>query len=178
MSSRVATRYSKSLLELAVEQNVDDRVYEEMNDIYNTVSNSSDLASLLRNPVISSSDKIKVWSAIFPNHSSATKRFVELVTDRKREKDLTDMALSYIQRYNDLKGVARATVRSAFELSEDVMSRIQKYLQGALQKDTIQLENIIDKSVIGGMIIRYEDRLLDLSVSKELKEIRKHLIYN
>lgn len=178
MTSRVASRYSKSLLELAVERKCDEQVYQEMAEISSLNQTSADFAALLKNPIVDSGRKKQVVNKLFLSYSPTSRAFLELVIGRKREADLPDMAVSYMERYNKLKGVAKATVRSAIPLSSEAMSKVQKYLQGAVQKDSIELENIIDKSVIGGMVIHFEDRLLDLSVARELKEIRKHLIYN
>lgn len=178
MSSRVAARYAKSLLDLALEQKHDDRVYQEMNEIRKGIQESKELTALLNNPVVSASDKSRVAMAIFKDFSDITKKFINLVISKKREDDLSVMAEEYILRHDELKGVAKATVRSAIPLNNDAMDRVRKYLKGAVQKENIELENVIDKGVIGGMVIRFEDRLLDLSVAKELKEIRKQLIYN
>jgi F0F1-type ATP synthase delta subunit len=55
---------------------------------------------------------------------------------------------------------------------------VKRYLSTTFTKDEILIENIIDRTIIGGMIIQYEDRRLDMSVLKELQEIKKQLIYN
>jgi F-type H+-transporting ATPase subunit delta len=178
MSSRVAARYSKSLFELAVSQQRDELVYTEMNDLISIISGSPDLASLFRNPIVSASDKRKVSTEVFKDFSESSKNFINLVIAKKREDELSEMAASYIRQYDAVNGLAKATVRSAIPLNENTLSKVRKYLQGAIGMENVQLENIIDASVIGGMVIRYEDRLLDLSVSKELQEIRKQLIYN
>ncbi len=178
MSSRVATRYAKSLLDLAQAQSTDSKVYEEMLSFSQLSSSSAELKSLLGNPVVSGNDKLKVLNIIFDGSSSLTKDFVSLVVSRKRESELTNIANDYIKRYDDLKGVTKVTVKSAIALNEKSLGDVKRYLAGIINQDELQIENVIDPEVIGGMVIQFEDKLLDLSIAKELKEIRKQLIYN
>ncbi|MCB0734891.1 MAG: F0F1 ATP synthase subunit delta [Flavobacteriales bacterium] len=178
MSSRVAARYAKSLLDLTSEKGSSDAVYAEMQALKNLIKESSDLADLLRNPIVSTTHKRTVLAKIFSGMSEDTRSFVDLVADRKRESDLVDMAQNYIERYDALKGIGRAEVRSAIPLNNDTMERVKTYLQNVAGAGEIQLENVIDPSVLGGMVVHYEDKLLDMSVATELKEISKQLIYN
>lgn len=178
MSGRVASRYAKSLLELARDKSQDDRVYQDMAAFGQLASKSAELRDLLNNPIVSGADKLKVLNQIFKDSSDLTKSFVELVISRKRESELANIAKDYVQKYDDKKGVTKVTVKSAMEMDEAAMENVKRYLRGIVSKDDIHIENIIDASVIGGMIIQFEDKLLDLSVAKELKEIRKQLIYN
>ena len=89
-----------------------------------------------------------------------------------------NVASQYISTYNEIKGIASATVVSATPLSEDAMGKMKTYVSSLLSIKDIELNNVVDPSIIGGVIVKHEDRLLDKSVSKELREIRKQLIYN
>lgn len=149
-----------------------------MSSLVETANSSADLTDLLKNPVVSSSDKNKVLNQLFPSLSEESSEFLKLVLSKRREAYLIDMAQQYIGMYNEENGIATATVLSAIPLSDEVMNKVKSYLSSALNKSDIRLVNTIDSSVIGGMVVRYQDRLLDLSVAKELKELRKHLIYN
>ncbi len=178
MSSRVAYRYAKSLLDLAQSQSVDGEVYEDMLAFSQTASDSIDLRNLLSNPVVSGSDKLKVLNVIFEGSNELSKSLVALVIERKRESELANIANVFIQKYDALKGVTKVEVKSAIALDEKSLEDVRRYLVGVVKDDEIQVENVIDPAVIGGMVIRFEDKLLDLSIAKELKEIRKQLIYN
>lgn len=178
MSSRVATRYAKSLLDLAQEQSVDDKVYADMLAFRELALGSPELRSLMRNPIVSGADKLKVLNVLFEGANELTTRFVKLVVDRKREAELSNIAEVLVEKYDELKGVTKVAVKSAIALDASSLDGLKRYLSGVISKDEIQIENEVDSSVIGGMVIRFEDKLLDLSIAKELKEIRKQLIYN
>ncbi len=178
MSSRVATRYAKSLIDLAKAQSIDGKVYEEMEAFGNLAQASADLRSLLSNPVVSAKDKLVVLNRVFEDSTDLTKSFVSMVVDRKRESELASIAKVYIQMYDEAQGVVRVSVKSAIALDEKSLGDVKRYLKGLVKQEELQIENIIDSSVIGGMVIQFDDKLLDLSIAKELKEIRKQLIYN
>ncbi|MFT4521439.1 MAG: F-type H+-transporting ATPase subunit delta, partial [Bacteroidia bacterium] len=170
--------YAKSIFELSVADKNTEALYAEMNDLISTIQGSFELVGLLKNPTVSGADKWKVLDHVFKAFSPASKNFIKYVVDKKRESELMAIAVDFVHRYNDMKGTAKATVRSAIPLHDSAIEKVKKYLGGMIGKPEVEIENVIDKSVIGGMVIQYEDKLLDMSVAKELKEIRKHLINN
>jgi len=178
MSSRIAARYGKSLLQFAHEQKQIEEVCRDMKLLMETSEASKDFKSLLKSPIVSLDDKQKVFGKLFANFSSASSNFIAMVLQKKRESYLVDIARNYVELYNEEKGIAQASVLSAIPLSPQVMDHLKRYLSSVLKIDNVELENVIDGSVIGGMVVRYKDRLLDMSVARELKEMRNQLIYN
>lgn len=175
---RIANRYAKSILAEAIASGKQSEVYEDMRHIATLCSESKDLLNLLKSPVVPESKKLNALTSIFASVQDLTKSLLGLLTANRREGYLPAIAQSYIKMYFDQSGIAEATVTSAYALDEEALGTISKYLSGKLGKPEIRLQNVVDKKVIGGFVIRYEDKLLDMSVSKELKEIRKQLIYN
>jgi F-type H+-transporting ATPase subunit delta len=178
MSGQVAARYGKSLLQLATESKSEDRVFQEMISLGELVAESDDLKSLLQSPIIKANDKKAILAKVLKDFSSLTNKFVALLVDKGRENSLSPISQNYIQRYREMKGMAIATVRSAVKLDDKTLSKVEKYLKSMLGKEDIDLTNEIDPDVLGGMVIQFEDKVLDLSVARELKEYRKELIYN
>ena len=177
-SSRIAIRYSKSLLDLATQGGKIEEVKNDMDVVLAICANSKDLSSLLNNPIVNAEDKKAVLSKVFNNATDVTKGFLAFLVEKKREGELALIASNFIASYNEMKGIARATVISAVSLSNDTLTQMKSYVEGLLGKEDIELINEVDPKIIGGVIIKHEDKLLDKSVSKELREIRKQLIYN
>lgn len=175
---RIANRYAKSILAEANASGKQSDVFEDMRHIAALCSESKDLLNLLKSPVVAESKKLNALTSIFSTAQDLTKSLLGLLTTNRREGYLPAIAKAYIQLYYDKSGIAEATVTSAYELDNEALQTISNYLAGKLGKTEIRLQNVVDKKVIGGFVIRYEDKLLDMSVSKELKEIRKQLIYN
>ena len=177
-SSRIASRYSKSLLDLASTGGKVEEVKNDMDSVANICAESKDLINLLNNPIITADNKKAVLSKVFSSADTVSKDFISFLVDKKRENELPLVASYYLQAYNEANGIANATVVSATALSEETLAKLKKYVEQLVNKSDIQLSNEVDPSIIGGIIIKHEDKLLDNSVSRELREIRKQLIYN
>ncbi|MGB0849983.1 MAG: ATP synthase F1 subunit delta [Bacteroidia bacterium] len=177
-SSRIALRYSKSLLDLATTGGKLEEVKSDMEAVSSICAESGELKTLLKSPIISSEDKKAVLSKVFSNTQDITKSFISFLVEKKREDELHLVASNFLEAYNELKGITKATVVSAIALNNDSLAQMKSYVEGLLGKADIELSNEVDPSIIGGIVIKHEDKLLDKSVSKELREIRKQLIYN
>lgn len=177
-SSRIASRYSKSLIALATESGVLDDVKSDMDSIAAICADSRELVSLLKNPIVTSDDKKAILGKVFKDANATTQNFIAFLVDKKREAELPMVAQQFIAEYDEMKGIAKATVISAVELSKETLDKVRSYITGILGKEGIELTNTIDPSIIGGLIIKHDDKLIDMSVSKELREIRKTLIHN
>ncbi len=176
--ARIAGRYAKSLVAMAGEAGVLDTVYQDMNDIRQAVHESRDFAILLKSPVVKSEKKKDILDSILKSQHGITRQFMSYLVDKKREEYTGQICEAFIQQYHEIKGIALATVTSAFALDGATIKSVKEYLAGTFSLDQIILENKVDNSIIGGMIIQYEDRRLDMSVKKEIQEIKKQLIYN
>lgn len=177
-SSRIASRYSKSLFDLAIQDNKIEQIKEDMLLIEAICESSNDLIALLKNPIVKAESKKAVMLKLIGEKDKSIQDFVSFLIDKKREEELPSIASQFIASYNQMKGISQATVVSAVPLSDKKLSQMQSYVEQLLNQSDIQLHNEVDPSIIGGVIIKYEDKLLDKSVSKELREIRKQLIYN
>ncbi len=89
---------------------------------------SQDLRNLLKNPIVKSKDKIAVLNRVFSGTDTTTQEFIAYLTDKRRENELPNVASQYISTYNEIKGIASATVVSATPLSEDAMGKMKTYV--------------------------------------------------
>lgn len=176
--NRIAKRYSRSLLEICESKGVTDAVYNDLQEFVAVLNENPSLNKTLRSPIVKQENKRNILSSLFKNFNEETINFFSFATGKKREASLHAIANEFIQQYNEGKGIAFATVTSAIPLNQDALKKIKTMLAGLMDNKTIELENIIDPEVIGGMVIRYDDKLLDMSISKELKDLRQQLIYN
>lgn len=177
-SSRIASRYSRSLIDLATEAGSLDQVKADMELVHGTCVESKELLNLLKNPVVKAADKKAVIGKVFKDVSQLSMSMLNFMVDKRREDSIPTMAEQFVAAYDRIKGISKATVVSASPLSQESMDRIRTYVQGLVGNTQLLLHNEIDASIIGGVVIRHEDRLLDMSVARELREIRKELIFN
>ena len=118
-SYRIASRYAKSLIDLAGEQGKLDRVVEDMT-FFAEVAKLKDVALLLKSPIISGDKKGKVLDAIFSGKvDPLTHSFIEIIIRKGREAYLSEIADEVINQYRVIKGISIVEVVSAEKLTDE-----------------------------------------------------------
>ncbi len=173
-SYSIATRYAKSLIDLATEQGKLDIVLQDAEAFVKATENR-DFALLLKSPLVKSDKKEKILDAIFEGKiDSLTNSFLHIVVRKGRESHLAEIAKEFINQYREIKGISIVNVVSTEPLSEETLSSIRKKLvDSKLTRGNIQFVTSIDKNLIGGFVISFEDKLYDASVAHQLDELRK-----
>jgi F-type H+-transporting ATPase subunit delta len=172
---RIASRYAKSLIGLAIEQGNLDKVYEDVQTIYDTATHSPDLLAMLRSPLVTAETKNSILTSVFKDSTLLTQLFLKKVISARRESYLVEIANQFIAIYNDQKGIARATVTAATPLDESSLNQIKTYISKKINKPHVQLTVKTDAEIIGGLVINYEDKLLDMSIKNELNKLKQQL---
>lgn len=173
-SYRIASRYAKSLIDLAMEQGKFDRVLEDMTMFSNATQNH-DLILLLKSPIVKPDKKEKVLDALFKDRiDPLTHSFLQIMLRKGRESQLAEIAQEFINQYRVIKGISIVNIVSAEALSGDTIEQIRKKLvDSKLTHANIQFNTSVDKSLIAGFVISFEDKLYDASVKHQLDELRK-----
>lgn len=170
---RVASRYAKSLLELAVENGQLEEVHRDMNSVLEMAEQSADFVDAINSPVISSDQKLILIRALFGKSvTPLTSKFFELVSKKGREGLLPDMAKGFHRLYNEHLGIQRAEVVATIQLDEALRSTFKDIVKEVSGKDKVELIEKINPNVIGGFILRIEDRQLDESIKSKLQQLR------
>jgi F-type H+-transporting ATPase subunit delta len=174
---RIASRYAKSLIELAGEQGVSEAVNADMRDFVLTCNHSKELAIMLKSPVIHGDKKIQVLKAAFTGFNALTHLFLSTVVRKGREAYLPLIAKEAVEIYNTQHNIASAKVITAVAVDSALLDDIKKVLEGKTGKK-ILLETEVDSSLIGGLVVRMGDSLYDASIANKLKKIKKQLVLN
>lgn len=169
--TKVAVRYAKSLISLAVEKGALEPTNKDMALLAETCKANRELMVLLDSPVISTDKKIAVLKAIFGSQlSELTMSFIVLMTNKKREYLLDEIADQFINQYRAMLGIIKAEVTSAVALDENIRSQIRAKIGGDKQ---IEFVEKIDPSLIGGFIVRVGDKQFDGSISRSILDLKK-----
>lgn len=174
MSYRIASRYAKSLIDLAAEQGKLDRVLEDMK-LFAEVVKVRDMALLLKSPVVSMDRKSKVFAALFTGKvDQLTFAFLDIILKKGRESLLAEIANEFIHQYREIKGISIVEVTAAETLSAETLESIRKKLvDSKLTHGQIEFKTKVDPALIGGFVISFEDKLYDASVRHQLDILRK-----
>jgi F-type H+-transporting ATPase subunit delta len=173
MSSKAAIRYAKAVLQQANETKVAEAMFEDMQSVYGTIQASKELRSVLKSPIVKSLDKKEALLSIFEKQSSATHRLIQVLVDNKRIALLSDVASSYMDLYNESKGVKVAEVITAVALSPSLEKMILSKVKDLTGSSSVTLSKEIDPSIIGGFILRVGDLQYNASISNQLRNIKR-----
>lgn len=170
---RAASRYVRSLLGLAEEQGALDEVHKDMQLIDKTCDESYDLVVMLRNPIIRHDKKRAILKKIFDGKvHHLTMAIIEIVTRKNREALLPAIANEFHNAYNDFKGIQKASIISTIKLDGELRAEIIAMVKELSSKKTIELNEKVDKDLIGGFILNVGDKQIDASISSKLKALK------
>jgi F-type H+-transporting ATPase subunit delta len=172
---KIAVRYAKALFLSAKEQKMLDQVRADMELLLKVASEIPDIIQLLESPILDSGKKSSALTELFKSRmNKLSLDFIRLVTSNKREEYLPGMARYYVQLYKEEKGIQVATIASAVQLDLESSNKIREMIKTAF-KSEIELELEVKEDLIGGFVLRVENKQLDASVKGKLARIKKEL---
>ena len=179
MSGNLAgIRYAKSLMSLATEKNVLDDVYRDMEVVASTVKENRDLELLLKSPIIKTDKKQSVLNDIFGSKTSElSKMFLTLISNRKREGIIGDIASAFIDLYKRSKNIIVAEVTSAVQLDAAQKEKIINLITGN-NSASVEVVEKINPDIIGGFVVRVDDKQIDASILRELNDLKQEFSKN
>ncbi|WP_027415213.1 F0F1 ATP synthase subunit delta [Aneurinibacillus terranovensis] len=173
--SAVAKRYARALFEVASEHKSIDATEQELAEITAIIKDNADLRKLLTHPKISADEKKQLMNSLFAGKiSETTNKFINLLIERGRENDLTEMANYFTELSNEVRGIADATVITAKPLTQEEVNQLAESFGRKLNK-TLRVKAEIDPSIIGGIIVRIGDRLYDGSMKGKLARFTQQI---
>jgi F-type H+-transporting ATPase subunit delta len=171
----VAARYAKSLIELAKEKNVLEVVYEDMKLFKDTADKNRGLMLALKSPVVRHEKKLAILRAVFESRVNPVSYSIfTIITKKNREAILDAIADEFIVSYNLQQGIQKATVVTSTPLTEALRAQFVNIVASYTGR-TVQLEEKVDPSLIGGYVLRVDDRQLDASLRSRLNELKLEL---
>ena len=169
----VATRYAKSLIDLAVEKKSLEETRKDMELFSQTLRANHELQAVMSNPIIAHNKKIKILEAIFGGKvSKVTDSFFRIMVNKSRSEILYPASKEFINQYNIIKHIVRAYVTSATPLSAANKKSIVAELETAT-KGTIELHTKVDPKLIGGFVLMIGDLQVDTSISSSLNRLKQ-----
>lgn len=168
----VASRYAKSLIELAKEKNVVDEVYQDMVLFSKTADENRILMKVLGSPIVRHEKKLGILRSLFQDKVNPVSFSIfNIITRKNREAILDSIADEFVSQYDLYKGIQKATVISSTALTPEVRKQFIDSLTASTGK-TIQLEEKIDESLVGGYILRVGDKQIDASLKSQLNALK------
>jgi F-type H+-transporting ATPase subunit delta len=174
---RIASRYAKSLLDLAREQNKLDAVRKDLEGFRTAVANR-DFLLMLKSPLIHADKKTSILNAIFQGKvQDLTLQFLHIVVRKGRESLLPEIAHAFEQQFRELHRILSVRLTTATAVDPDLQHRIGQHLADTgLAKGEIYWDTHTDPTLIGGFVLEFDDKRYDASVAYQLAQLRKEVL--
>lgn len=162
-------------MDLAVESNQLDAVRVDMKTIQQVCEQNHDFVLFLKSPVIKTDKKIDVLKSVFEGKiSNISLSFINLITSKKREAIIPEIASAFDEQYKLNKNIFTAVVTSAVGLDAATKQKVLDLIKTQMHGE-VELVEKIDANAIGGFILKIGDKQIDKTVARQLSNLRKEL---
>jgi len=174
-SDPLVRAYAESLFQIARAEEMVDRVEEELTHLSKTLDTNAELREFLSNPGVSAAGKKDALAQIFDKAVSAlTLHWINMIMEQGRQRRLPVIIEDFMTLAQDAREKVTAEVVTSVPLSEDLAKRLEEKLSKITRK-RVFLKPVVDESILGGVIVRLEDKVIDGSVRHRLEEIKREM---
>ena len=169
--------YAQALFEVAVEKGDTGDIEKDMDGVKELLSANKEFRSILYHPSITKTDKKDIVDKVIVSQCSSkwVKNLLCVLIDKRRERILDYLPDAYKGVAGRIRGVVPVKVQTAIPLTEDRLGKLKKNLEKLTNKK-VEIETEVNKDIIGGMIIRIENKIIDGSITNHLKNLKKSLL--
>lgn len=172
----VTTRYATAIFDLATEKGQMPEYQKEAEELIKILENEKDLITILDHPSVLLEEKLTLVQNIF--EGKASDDFVGLMylcVKKGRQNLIIDILKTFVKMAKEQQGFMNATVTSSIPLDEAQLAQIKTNLENSTQKK-IELTTIVEESLLGGMIIRVGDKVVDGSIQGQIQSLKTSLL--
>lgn len=171
MAELVGKRYSASLFEVGIELDKMDTFHKEINFIKDIIEDNNSILKILEHPEISKREKRDVVEEIFGEMvSKEMLNFLFITIDKRREKNIINIVDEFNKLFKDYRGIVDIEAVTAVPMNEEASERLKTVLGNKLKKE-INLSNRVDHSIIGGVMLNMDEKIIDSTLKTQLGEM-------
>jgi len=177
MAKLVSKVYGEALFELAMEEQKAEPLMEEVEGVRRVFSENPEFTGFLKHPGISKQEKLEVVKNVFQGRiSDEMIGFLEIILIKDRFGELETIFQYFIDKIKEIKKIGTVYVTTAVELKDAQKAQIRTRLLETTAYLTLEIHYDVNPEIIGGMIIRNKDRVVDSSIRTKLKDLTKQLL--
>ena len=176
MAKLVSKTYGDALFAVASEENRMDEFFESAKAVSQILRTSKDFSKLMNHPKIIKEDKVKIVEETF--RAQIPKEMIGLMTlmiSKGRADEMTSVFDYFVDLVKEEKKIGKADVTTAIALNDEQKAKVEEKLLQTTQYQTFEIRYRVDESLIGGMVIRIGDRVVDSSVKTKLCDLTRNL---
>ncbi len=176
MAKLVSRTYGDALFELGLEENKLDELLEEAQFVRTAFLENEELIKVLHHPEVTKEEKLTFISNVLKGFvSEEMQGLMHMVIVKDRYSDIISILEYFIHAVKEYKGIGSASVLSAVELDDAQKDAIEKKLLKTTKYVSFEIDYEVDPSILGGLIIRIEDRVVDSSLKTQLDKLKTQL---
>lgn len=176
LDNSVAVTFVNALLEVAVKKGLLEQIEKDLDLVCDVITRNVNFKKVLLHPSVTRNDKKNLIKKVFGEMVSGLMRnFLSLVVDRRKELVLESIPGVYKKAIDEKKGILRARVQTVIPLEGDRLNNLRKRLDKITGKQ-VEVEIIKDPQILGGMVIRIGNTMIDRSVASRLKNLKARLL--
>ncbi|QUH24957.1 F0F1 ATP synthase subunit delta [Serpentinicella alkaliphila] len=175
MAELVAKRYAQALFEVAYEENKHKEIEEELLALINIFETNPSFFELLKTPLITVEEKKQVLTEVIGGRvSTELFNFLNILLDKGREGFIFHISRHFKLLSDKVENITEAIAITAIPMNQDDLTRLEQKLS-VVSKKKVKLVNEVDSSVIGGILIKIGDKVIDGSIRNRLWNIKQQL---
>ena len=177
MAKLVSKTYGEALFTIAMEEDKGIPFLEEVEKIREILRENPDFDKMMQHPAIPKQEKLAMIEQAFAGYASdEITGFLKIVVSKERYGELQEIFRYFIDKVKEAQRIGIAHVTTAVELSEDQKAQVQARLIETTDFRTMEMHYQVDPQIIGGMIIRIGDRVVDSSIRSKLNDLTRQLL--
>lgn len=166
-------RYALALYEACVEAGNVEVVLQQLKEIVNEMNSNKDFMKIIENPQISKFNKKRIFKELFEDSiEPELMNFLLLTIEKKRILFLKEKYYQFKNIYLNANKIIIAEVKTAVQLNDEEKNTLKIVLEKKYRK-TVVFKEKVDKSIIGGIVVRIGDEIIDGSIKERLTELKK-----
>jgi F-type H+-transporting ATPase subunit delta len=175
MAKLVSKTYARALFELALEGQMIDQILAEYEFVKNSFDEFPDFLEIVKSPKISVVEKKTILKDTFGGKvSDVLLNFFSVLVDKKRSDVIRDVYDDLIIMADDNKGLVVARVESVIPLEANEIEVLEAKLNKVTGK-TVTVDNVINPEIMGGLVVKVGDKVVDGSVKRKLDNMKHEL---
>lgn len=176
MAKLVSKVYGDALFSLALEENIIDQIWEETKAVRDAIVENPDFLSVINHPEVTLEKKIAILDEVFKQKvSTHMMGFFNVLIQKGRFNDIISILDYFDSQAKEYKNIGVVKVSTPIPLKDNQKEQVEKRLLEVSKYEKLEIEYKVDESLLGGMVIRIGDRVLDNSISSKLENMSRQL---
>ena len=177
MAKLISKTYGEALFELAVEENKTGLFLEEVGNLLNVIEQNIEFGQFMNHPKIPKDEKLTVMENIFRDRmDKELLGFLVTIVEKDRYSEIEEILKYVIDSIKEYRNIGVAYVTTAIPLQENQKRDVENKLLSTTKYETLECHYKVDESLIGGMVIRMGDRVVDSSIRTKLESLERELL--